>query len=281
MHGWRSAISGGRDRGSRGRKYGSEVREMAWGYWSATTVSDRGRSPRREKDKQHQQGLHQQQQPQQFHQTESGVYGIVQQVQSDLGVVSSASGPGAGAAAEEPPCSMMIQGGSFYSYSAATAAAAAAAAGRRVPPAVEGPSTSSTAVQVLPRDRPAKSSTSTYPPSPGSDSAEYEQPMAGPRDDSPQISPRDEIFAQPGSSRSRTKLLCDKGVDDASEDDGSEEELDEITAAKMMYASTNRARGTNTCRLHRARNPPLDPAAPIPPLIDDEFWFNDITWGRS
>lgn len=261
---------------------------MAWGYWSATSVSDRGRSPRREKDKQQYQSLHQPQQ-QHHHQGETGVsqgmYGV-QQVQGELGVssssVSTGSGVGGGAAVEEPPCSMMIQGGSFYSYSAATAAAAAAATvGRRIPPAIEGPSTSSTGIQVLPRDRPIKSNTSTYPPSPSSDSAEYEQPMAGLRSEcSPHNSPPDDIFVQAGSS-SRIKLLCDKGIDDTSEVD-----LDEVVATEMMYATTNRAIGTSTCRVHGPCNPPPDSTDPIAPLIDDtigssQFWFNDITWGRS
>lgn len=265
---------------------------MAWGYWSATSVSDRGRSPRRDKDKQQHQTLHQQQQQQQqYHQTETGVsqgmYGV-QQVQGELADVSSSSaistGPGVSAAVEEPPCSIMIQGGSFYSYSAATAAAAAAAAvGRRIPSAVEGgPSTSSTGIQVLPRDRPIKSSTSTYPPSPSSDSAEYEQPIAGLRTEcSPHNSPHDDIFAQPGTSSSRIKLLCDKGIDDTSEVD-----IDEVTATEMMYATANRVIGTSTCRVHGPCNPLPDSAPPMPPLIDDttgssEFWFNDITWGRS
>lgn len=265
---------------------------MAWGYWSATLVSDRGRSPRREKDKQQHQSLHQQQQQQQqFHQSESGVtqglYGV-QQVQGELGVSSSVgSGPGAGAgvgaagaAVEEPPCSMMIQGGSFYSYSAATAAAAAAAVGCRIPPAVEGPSTSSTGIQVLPRDRPIKSSTSTYPPSPSSDSAEYEQPIAGLRSEcSPNNSPRDDIFVQAGSS-SRMKHLCDKGIDETSDVD-----VDEVVTTEVMYATSNRVIGTSTCRVHGPCNPPSDAAVPLPSLIDDttgppQFWFNDITWGR-
>ncbi|XP_076223091.1 protein kinase C iota type isoform X1 [Nomia melanderi] len=252
---------------------------MAWGYWSATSVSDRGRSPRREKDKQQSQGLHQQQQQQQqFHQGETGITGLygVQQVQGELGVGTSSGPGGAGAAVEEPPCSMMIQGGSFYSYSAALAAATAAAASRKIPAAVEGPSTSSTGIQVLPRERPIKSSTSTYPPSPSSDSAEYEQPIVGIRSEcSPNNSPRDDIFVQPGSSSSRMKLLCEKGVDDTSEVD-----LDDVIATEMMYATSNRAIGTNTCRVHGPCSQPPDPASS---LIDDttgssQFWFNDITW---
>lgn len=254
---------------------------MAWGYWSATSVSDRGRSPRREKDKQQHQTLHQQQQ-QQYHQPETGIsqgiYGV-QQVQGELAGSSSA---GTGAAVEEPPCSMMIQGGSFYSYTAATAAAAAAAVGRRIPGVEGGPSTSSTGIQVLPRDRPIKSSSSTYPPSPSSDSAEYEQPIAGMRTEcSPHNSPRDDIFAQPGTSSSRIKLLCDKGIDDTSDVD-----IDEVTATEIMYATANRGIGTSTCRVHGPCNPPPDSAPTMPPLIDDtsgssQFWFNDITWGRS
>lgn len=234
---------------------------MAWGYWSATSVSDRGRSPRREKDKQH---LHQQQQQQQqLHQTEPGLsqgtYGV-QQVQGELGVTASAST------------------GSFYSYSAATAAAAAAAVGRRLPPGVEGPSTSSTGVQVLPRERTIKPSTSTYPPSPGSDSAEYEQPIGSLRGEcSPNNSPRDEMFGQPGSS-SRMKLLCDDGPDDLSEAD-----LEEGTPTEIIYATSTRGIGTTTCRVHGPCNPLPESAPSMSSLLDEntgppQFWFNDITW---
>ncbi|KAF3421172.1 hypothetical protein E2986_08643 [Frieseomelitta varia] len=189
---------------------------------------------------------------------------------------------GPGAAVEEPPCSMMIQGGSFYSYTAATAAAAAAAVGRRIPGVEGGPSTSSTGIQVLPRDRPIKSSSSTYPPSPSSDSAEYEQPIASMRTEcSPHNSPRDDIFAQPGTSSSRIKLLCDKGIDDTSDVD-----IDEVTATEIMYATANRGIGTSTCRVHGPCNPPPDSAPTMPPLIDDtsgssQFWFNDITWDQT
>lgn len=274
---------------------------MAWGYWSATSVSDRGRSPRREKDKQQHQSLHQQQAQQQMHQSELSAQSTYSSVQQERELAA----PGVGVAVEEPPCSMMIQGGSFYSYSAATAAAAAAAANRRII-TVEGgggpSSLTSTGIQVLPRERHVKPGTSAYPPSsPGSgDSAEYEQPLAGhlrAADLSPPLSRRgsppslhhhhhhpDDIFAQPIASSSRmTRLLqCpDEGMDELSE-----AELDEVVNAEMIYG---RIGPTATCRLHgpciQQPLPPLPPDSPpslleIEPVGPSQFQFNEITWGR-
>lgn len=282
---------------------------MAWGYWSATSVSDRGRSPRREKDKQHQ-SLHQSQQQaqQQMHQQElQSTYSTVQQ-ERELGVAAT----GMGVAKEEPPCSMMIQGSSFYSYSAATAAAATAAASRRISAVVEGggPSSSATVsgIQVLPRERPVKPSTSTYPPTPGSGgSAEYEQPLIAtshPRiadispplsrigGSSPPLPPhhhhQDEIFAQPStsSSVSRTSkiLQCPPSLDVAgSMDNLSEAELDEITA-EMIYSRTIIG-PTATCRLHGPCNQQPPPPPPVSlldvePVGSSQFQFNEISWGR-
>ncbi|TGZ32557.1 hypothetical protein DBV15_05380 [Temnothorax longispinosus] len=266
------------DRARRG-KHGWTRCGMAWGYWSATTVSDRGRSPRREKDKQHQ-SLHQHQPPsqqqqqqqaqQQMHQTELSAQSTYASVQErELSV----TGPGIGIVTEEPPCSMMIQGGSFYSYSAATAAAAAAAVSRRISTVVEGSgggggpsSITSTGIQVLPRERHVKPGTSTHPPSPGSgDSAEYEQPLIG-QLRSADISPppiligspphhhqyyhhlhHDDIFAQPGTSSRATKLV--QCPPDAVEgmDELSEAELEEVAAnAELIYGIGP----TATCRVH-------------------------------
>ncbi|CAL1689701.1 unnamed protein product [Lasius platythorax] len=282
---------------------------MAWGYWSATSVSDRGRSPRREKDKQHQ-SLHQPSQQQQMHQSELSAQSTYSTVQQEREL-----GPGvAGVATEEPPCSMMIQGGSFYSYSAATAAAAAAAAASRRISVAEsggGPSSSSatsTGIQVLPREHHVKPG--AYPPSPGSgDSAEYEQPIIGhlraadisppPRIGSPlhhhhhhHHHHHDDIFAQPStSSRAATKLLpCPP---DAAEgmDELSEAEFEEVIVnAELIYG---RSIGPAvTCRVHGPCNqqqqlPPLLPeSAPsltsldVEPMGPSPFQFNEITWGR-
>lgn len=250
---------------------------MAWGYWSATSVSDRGRSPRREKEKYYQTlhpHQHQSSHQQQVHQTElpQNTYGIQQ---SDYGVI-----PGA-AAVEEPPCSMMIQGGSFYSYSAATAAAAAAAATSRRISTIEGPSSStSTGIQVYPRERHVRPS--TYPPSPDSDSAEYEQPIANFRAElSSHDSPHDDIFAQPSTS-SRTKLLCDEEMEGLSD-----AEFEEMINAEMIYASNSRGIGSTTCRIHGPYNPLPEPAPSSmssslldEPVGSSPFQFNEITWGR-
>lgn len=290
---------------------------MAWGYWSATSVSDRGRSPRREKDKQHQ-SLYQQHQPpsqqqqqqqQQMHQTElaQSTYASIQETQRELGVTV----PGVGVAMEEPPCSMMIQGGSFYSYSAATAAAAAAAVSRRISTVVEGggpSSLTSTGIQVLPRERHVKPGSSTHPPSPGSgDSAEYEQPLVG-HLRSADISPpsgmsspphhhhyhhhhhhrHDDIFAQPGTSSRVTKLLSCPPDTVEGMDELSEAELEEVAAnAELIYGIGP----TATCRVHGPCSqqplPPLPESAlsmtsllDIEPAGPSQFQFNEITWGR-
>ncbi|XP_072755921.1 atypical protein kinase C isoform X1 [Anoplolepis gracilipes] len=268
---------------------------MAWGYWSATSVSDRGRSPRREKDKQHQ-CLHQPQQ-QQMHQSELSAQSTYSTVQQEREL-----GPGAvGVVAEEPPCSMMIQGGSFYSYSAATAAAAAS---RRLSIVDSGPSSStSTGIQVFPRERHVKPG--TYPPSPGSgDSAEYEQPIIGhlraadisppPRISSPLHHHlhhhHEDIFAQPSTS-SRSKLLqCPPDAPEGM-DELSETEFEEVLVnAELIYGRN--LGPTATCRVHGPCNqqqqqlPPLLPeSAPsmtslidVEPMAPSQFQFNEITW---
>jgi len=285
---------------------------MAWGYWSATSVSDRGRSPRREKDKQHQ-GLHQasqqQQQQQQQQQAQQQMHQSEFSAQSTYSSVQQERELGVGIATEEPPC-MMIQGGSFYSYSAATAAAAASRRISNVEGGASSSSAASTGIQVLPRERHVRPGTSTYPPSsPGSgDSAEYEQPLAGHlRAAASDISPpssrigsspphhhmyHDDIFAQPGTSSSAvirtTKLLqCPPDGGDGM-DDLSETELDDATNVEMIYG---RSIGPSaTCRVHGpcGQQQPLlppEPASSMTSLLDIEpagppqFQFNEITWG--
>ena len=241
---------------------------MAWGYWSATSV-DRGRSPRREKDKQaiHHQQL--QQQPQQY-QTQDSLQGCssLQQVQAELDAVAS----------EDPPCSRMIQGGSFYSYSAAAAAVAAAATERK---------TASSAdqlpggIHVFPRDLQARPGTSNYTPSPGSDSAEYEQPIAHINNCVHHEDPRDVLV----QTSSRVKLLRDDGDDEISE-----AELEDIASADVIYASNSRLirPGSSGCLVHGDYNPPNEMAPSLPSFVTEhaapsssQFWFNDITWGMS
>lgn len=272
---------------------------MAWGYWSATSVSDRGRSPRREKDKQHQSLYHQTQQAQQqMHQAELSAQATYATVQ-ELGVAV----PGMGIV-EEPPCSMMIQGGSFYSYSAATAAAAMNRRISTVDSSGGGPSSlTSTGIQVLPRERHVRPGTSTHPPSPGSDSAEYEQPLVG-HLRSADISPpsclgspphhhhyhhhhhHDDIFAQPGTSSRVAKLLpCSPDTIEGM-DELSEAELEEVANAELIYGPTA------TCRVHGPCSqqplPPLPPESSlsmtslfdIEPAGPSQFQFNEITWGR-
>lgn len=232
---------------------------MAWGYWSATSVGDRGRSPRRDKDKQ---TIHQlQQQTQQYQTLDSLQASSTLQVQGEL-----ESG-----ASEDPPCSRMIQGGSFYSYSAA-AAAVAAAAERRTLPNLEGPSGG---IHVFPRDLQPRPGTSNFSPSPGSDSAEYEQPIHLSsyihHDD-----PRDVLM----QTSSRMKLLRD-------DDDISETELEDISSADAIYASNNRLfrPGSSGCLVH-GPYPPSETSHSLPSFVTEhggssgsQFWFNDITWG--
>ncbi|XP_066588212.1 atypical protein kinase C [Prorops nasuta] len=278
---------------------------MAWGFWSATSVSDRGRSPRRDKDK-HQQHYAQntvvyqlpsqlqqpQQQPQQQQQqvqTEA-VYATTF-AQSELGRGAS----GATANAEEASCSSsMIRGGSFYSYSAASAAAAAETAARRVTAIVEGSSSSSSmGIQVMPRDIHTTSSRaslgsikhgSNYPPSPGSDSAEYEQPIGPFRvecvsRDNPSIMTDLDVRRGSSSVRSSRKKLFYESEDE----DRSELDHDDSFAADMIY-ERNRDLGMGICRIHGTCTTIPDPELSLSSLRDDDhrdnsqLWFNDITW---
>ncbi|XP_048510453.1 atypical protein kinase C-like isoform X3 [Athalia rosae] len=211
---------------------------MAWGYWSATSVGDRGRSPRREKDKQTIQNSQQTQQQQQ--QTTSSTTAellqgssTLQQMQGDIsapGVIGSAGV----VAGEDPPCTFMIQGGSFYSYSAAAAAAAAAAAGRRAS-AAEG---AALQAAVLPRDSQhhqqrgfGPGPSGNFPPSPCSDSAEDEHHGVYVHQDPSTVQIR----------RANAALRGDDESDDPDQDD-----------VELIYASNALAAG---CLLHGPCNP--------------------------
>ncbi|XP_051164524.1 atypical protein kinase C isoform X1 [Leptopilina boulardi] len=243
---------------------------MAWGYWSATSVGDRGRSPRRDKDKTinhqlQQQQQQQQQQPAQQYQTLDSLQGTSQlQVQGELD-------------GEDPPCSRMIQGGSFYSYSAAAAAVAAAAERRTFPSnLVEGSTSGGMIHHVFPRDLQPRPGTSNFSPSPGSDSAEYEQPIHLNsyihHDD-----PRDVLV----QTSSRIKLLRDDGDDDVSET-----ELEDMSSTDVIYASNNRLirPGSSGCLVHGPYTS-SETGHSLPSFVTEhggssasQFWFNDITW---
>lgn len=243
---------------------------MAWGYWSATSVGDRGRSPRRDKDK----AIHHQlqQQPQQYQTLDSLQGSSTLQVQGELEASGVGGGGGVG---DDPPSSRMIQGGSFYSYSAAAAAVAAAAERRTLPANLDGPSSG---IHVFPRDiQQPRPGTSNFSPSPGSDSAEYEQPIHLNsyihHDD-----PRDVLV----QTSSRIKLLRDDGDDDISET-----EFEDMSSADVIYASNNRLLrpGSSGCLVH-GPYPSNETGHSLPSFVTEhggssasQFWFNDITWG--
>ncbi|XP_043269539.1 atypical protein kinase C isoform X1 [Venturia canescens] len=289
---------------------------MAWGYWSATSVGDRGRSPRRDKDKQTLQQQTQQQQQQQLHETPgvdaplqscSGVQQL-QQVSVELGNVQTGE--------EHQSLSSQLPGASApYSYTvAAAAAAAAAAAGRRTPANIDiggGTSSSSGIMHVLPRDLHQRPGTSNYPSSPGgSDSAEYEQPTIALHsayvqqhdDDSPLdidgiLVPPPPAPAQSASLRASTRIKMFRG-DEHDGDITDPEFEDDVAVAELIYASNRNAAAaaaaaglpSGGCRLHGPCGQIPDTTASISSLISETYpagslatyssqgWLNDITW---
>lgn len=273
---------------------------MAWGYWSATSVGDRGRSPRRDKDKQTLQQQTQQQQQQQLHETPatdaplqscSGVQQQLQQVSVELGNVQTGE--------EHQNLSSQLAGASApYSYTVA-AAAAAAAAGRRTPASIEiggGASSTSGIMHVLPRDLHQRAGTSNYPPSPGgSDSAEYEQPTIALHsayvqqqqqhdDDSPLdidgiLVPPPPAPAQSASLRASARIKMFRG-DEHDEDVTDPEFEDDVAVAELIYASNRNAAAAaaaaagltpGTCRLHGPCGQIPDTTASISSLISETY----------
>lgn len=256
---------------------------MAWGYWSATSVNDRGRSPRREKDK----SLHSQQQSQppatSQYQTPSDVGGPLY----SSGVVQAAE-----LVALDPDDPSQVQGGAFYSYTLA-AQAAAVAAGRRTPGAVDG--TASGLLQAYPRDLQPRPGGSNYPPSPCSDSAEYEQPTIALH--SAFVQQHDTELGD-GLCRSRAASIDHRlkslRVDDG-DDDATDVELEEeIIVPEIIYEARGGPgiSGVSSCLVHGPCSQgdlgggPMGPIGcehyslgPRPPYAS-EVWLNDITWGR-
>ncbi|XP_012282715.1 atypical protein kinase C isoform X1 [Orussus abietinus] len=273
---------------------------MAWGYWSATSVSDRGRSPRREKDK-HSQLYQQQQQQQQYSQQYPQSQQSQQQQQVCEGLQTSSgtqqvqqqaepgSGAAAGSSAEETPfCGMMIKGGSFYSYSAATAAVAAASAAVVARSRASGAGPEGPQVGLIPRDhvqpRPSQALGPNYPPSPGSESADYEQPHVP--QNSYQIrpeSPGTEVLPPIAASRIIPRR-------DDLEEECSEVELDDNLPSEIIYPDSAYLGqpGTSGCLLHGMYYPGMEYPHSVSSLRVEEhstgppstsqFWFNDITW---
>lgn len=273
---------------------------MAWGYWSATSVGDRGRSPRREKDSKQQQqqqtgGLQGQQNhhQQQLSTCSSGAEllqsssgpGASSAVQQMQGEISAGGGGGPGVQGEDPPCTLMIQGGSFYSYSAAAAAAAAAAAGRRAS-AVEG---AALQAAVLPRDSqrcfgPGPSA-GVFLPSPCSDSADEEHPHGL------------YVHQEPVGGQIRRNNNPAGPTHRGDEESDQDADQDDV---ELIYASNALAAG---CLLHGpCGNPAIQDGLPPPPVssgpsLGADFSasaittlgpgtaqfgrFNNITWGRS
>ncbi|XP_044592860.1 atypical protein kinase C isoform X1 [Cotesia glomerata] len=259
---------------------------MAWGYWSATSVNDRGRSPRREKDKQQQSQ----------YQTASEVGAQVQQLQQQQQQRQI----------DEQNLELdedQIPGG-FYPYSLA-AAAAAVAAGKRTP-AADG---SSGLLQALAKDPVVLPGTSSYgPPSPGSDSAEYEQPTIAlqayvQQHDTREHSPT-EIHSVAGTLDRRLRsiridsagnsLVGNSGHDGVNDDATDVEFEDEIIVPEVIYETTpSRASFTGSlgsCLIHGPRMPPdpgtsssmssinYDQYAGQRPNYASEVWLDHITW---
>lgn len=181
----------------------------------------------------------------------------------------------AGADDPQEACRRMSHCGSFYSY---------AGAGSSTRRGVADASPMDYGIQVLPR-----SSAANYPPpSPiESDSAEYEQPISAHHRNSfiyRHDEPRDSMV----HASSRMRLIRD----DADDDILTDAEFDDIATGDLLYSSRmNPQPGTSGCLLHGPSAIPQEPAPSLPPPIGgpdslgstsgSQFWFDDITWGRS
>lgn len=256
-------------------------------------MNDRGRSPRREKDKQ-------QQQQQSQYQTASEVGAQVQQLQQQQQQQQQRQIDEQNLELDED----QIPGG-FYPYSLA-AAAAAVAAGKRTP-AADG---SSGLLQALAKDPVVLPGTSSYgPPSPGSDSAEYEQPTIAlqayvQQHDTREHSPT-EIHSVAGTLDRRLRsiridsagnsLVGNSGHDGVNDDATDVEFEEEIIVPEVIYETTpSRASFTGSlgsCLIHGPRMPPdpgtsssmssinYDQYAGQRPNYASEVWLDHITWG--
>lgn len=267
---------------------------MAWGYWSATSVSDRGRSPRREKDKS----------SSSTYQTPSEITGVSVPITS-----SSSSSSGVQQMTDlnvlQDDDLNPIEGSTFYTYSMAANAAASIAAGRHTPLIAEG---SSSGPQSFPPggSHHPRASTSTYPGSPGSDSAEYEQPnmsinlhstyVQQQQQHEPEIIRAEVLCHSVGTSSLDRRLKGYKGGhhrhDNNGDEDNTDVELeDEIIVPERIYESRRGSFGAiSGCRLHGHAGG-IDhagsmaslgyehyPAGPRPAYAS-QVWLNDITWG--
>ncbi|XP_046464967.1 atypical protein kinase C isoform X1 [Neodiprion pinetum] len=250
---------------------------MAWGYWNATSVADRGRSPRRDKDKQ---TIQQSQQQQQTTPAASEFLQGASTLQQIQGCEMSSA---VGNAVEDAPCTLMIQGGSFYSYSAAAAAAAAAAAGRRAS-VVEG---AALQAAVLPRAPgagfPGTSAVVFSSNSPCSDSAEDESHAA--------------YVHQDGTAGVQTtrRHNLPRGNNDDESDDPDHDDVDLIYASNTLAAGcllhghcntqerniANSAPGSNLGDYAAAIAAANSAAGPAAGGTAQFGRFNNITWGRS
>lgn len=269
---------------------------MAWGYWSATSVSDRGRSPRREKDKS----------CQSQYQTPSEVMGV----QSCSAVQNS----DLGLSTEDTSQLLSGQGGGFYTYSVAAAAAAAVAAGKRTPSMMEGAASTGTSSS-LPNEFTLSSglmgrpSASNYPPSPGSDSAEYEQPHVMGMHYAPKHEAHCQDFvhtdamchsistATAATSSLDRRLKGHRSLrfrrPDNADDDGTDiEQGDEIIVPEVIYESSRTSlTGIGSCVIHGPCAQPADPGTSMSSLASEHYpiaprpsyamqaRLDDIKWG--
>ena len=279
---------------------------MAWGYWSATSVGDRGRSPRRDKDKQSLQQQTQQQQQQQLHETPGDPIQSCSSVQLQLQQAAVELGNVLQVVDDQPVSSQYPGAGALYSYSLAASAAASVAAGRRAASAAVVEGGCSTSIHLLQRDLHSRAGTSNYPPSPGSDSAEYEQPTIGYRTAFIQSHDSDldleSMLVPPPAPQSSTSILAATRYKmlrgDEPDDDMSDAELEvEAAAAEMIYATNSQAAAAAAaaaaagfppggCLVHGPCGQIHDSAASESSLISERYpigWvgLNDITWGRS
>lgn len=280
---------------------------MAWGYWSATSVSDRGRSPRRDKNREqaaaamamHQQlaastSVPQPQQPQQQEQiveieatpAQASTAGMSEPLHQVQGGAQQIQAEMQATAAEVPPDRL----NSFYTYSTV----ANATTGSRLDIAPGG------GIQVLPRSGAAGISyqTTHQPPSPvESDSVDYEQPSSSllhsgsfvmhheDTSSSHQHHHQHKIPDLGHHTSSRMRLIRDD--DDDIIEGLSDAEFDDMPAppGSVYYAEAikiqSQPRPSQGCLLHGIPfcRLPSEPAAAAPPLHQPPLIGHDVGGG--
>lgn len=281
---------------------------MAWGYWNATSLNDRGRSPRRDKEKistyvssESREPSQSREKPQQsnFQKSHTEPQVIYEHHRKSLSratptsVVQSYPPHGSTAGISLPaeivqscndlktpqpittksiddPCRKMIQGGSFFSYSAMTRS--------KKPYHIP--------INIVSQSMCGLSASNYLPPSPKeSDPADYEQPLpAKNRNNSLKINYHSDINDENKIlPTSLNTVLLDDNVDD---DLLSNADYDSSNEKSYTIEKGLEQARTNMCRIHGSMNFPDDHVSSLQSITTEnseksQLWFDDISWGRS